>query len=133
MLNVAKGVFKSRLPVPLIKEVMILPSDEQQEQIKEFNIIVKVLVQTTRKDYDKSFNLNVSAITNAREERRLKQNPITIKSYVFNQSGLVKNIKVNNLSKEGSLTYYNKTQDSRLYTKIVDVPMSIKSIGNLQY
>lgn len=133
MLNVAKGVFKSRLPVPLIKEVMILPSDEQQEQIKEFNIIVKVLVQTTRKDYDKSFNLNVSAITNAREERRLKQNPITIKSYVFNQSGLVKNIKVNNLSKEGSLSYYNKTQDSRLYTKIVDVPMSIKSIGNLQY
>ena len=54
MLNVAKGVFKSRLPVPLIKEIIILPSEVQQEQIKQFNIIVKVLLQTVRENYNRS-------------------------------------------------------------------------------
>ena len=133
MLNVAKGVFKSRLPVPLIKEIIILPSEVQQEQIKQFNIIVKVLLQTVRENYNRSFNLNVTAITTPQEESILSLNPDGIKSYVSSQSNLVKNVKINNLSKEGTLSYYNKTEDSRLYTKIIDVPMTIPSIGSLEY
>ena len=133
MLNIAKGVFKSHLPVPLIKEIIILPIEEQQEQIKQFNIIVKVLVQTTKKNYNGSFNLNVSAITSQRQEQLLSRNPNIIRNYVFSQSGLTKNIKVVNLSEEGSLSYYDKTQDSKLYSKVIDVPMSISSVGSLQH
>ena len=133
MLNVAKGVFKSRLPVPLIKEIIILPVEEQQEQIKQFDIIVKVLVQTTSKNYNSAFNLSVSAITSQQQELLLNQNPQIIKNFVFSQSGLTKNIKINNLSEEGSRSYYDKTQDSELYTKIINVPMSINSVGSLEH
>lgn len=133
MLNVAKGVFKSRLPVPLVKEIIILPVEEQQEQIKQFDIIVKVLVQTTSKNYNSAFNLSVSAITSQKQELLLNQNPQIIKNFVFSQSGLTKNIKINNLSEEGSRSYYDKTQDSELYTKIINVPMSINSVGSLEH
>jgi len=132
MLNVSKGVYDTILPTVLIKEIDILPSEQQEEQIKEFNIVVRVLVQTTSPSYNATFNLNVSAITSEREESFLNVGN-TIKRYVYRQSDLVKNIHINNLSSEGSKTYYNSKEDSTIFSKVVDVPMVIKSTIPLQH
>tara|TARA_R100000995_G_C3484262_1_gene126193 strand:- start:1100 stop:3913 length:2814 start_codon:yes stop_codon:yes gene_type:complete len=132
MLNVSNGVYDTTLPTVLIKEIDILRSDQQQEQIKEFSIIVRALVQTTSPTYNTTFNLNVSAITSEDEESLLGVGD-TIKRYAYRQSDLVKNTHINNLSKEGSKTYFNSKEDSTIFSKVVDVPIVIKSTIPLQH
>tara|TARA_A100001515_G_scaffold117487_2_gene99509 strand:+ start:9327 stop:12140 length:2814 start_codon:yes stop_codon:yes gene_type:complete len=132
MLNVSKGVYDTILPTVLIKEIDVLRSEQQEEQIREFNIVVRALVQTTSPSYNTAFNLNVSAITSEQEELLLNVGD-TVKKYVYRQSDLVKNIHINNLSNEGSKTYYNSKEDSTIFSKVVDVPMVIKSTIPLQH
>lgn len=132
MLNVSNGVYDTTLPTVLIKEIDILRSDQQQEQIKEFSIIVRALVQTTSPTYNTTFNLNVSAITSEDEESLLGVGD-TIKRYAYRQSDLVKNTHINNLSEEGSKTYFNSKEDSTIFSKVVDVPIVIKSTIPLQH
>ena len=132
MLNVSNGVYDTTLPTVLIKEIDILRSDQQQEQIKEFSIIVRALVQTTSPTYNTTFNLNVSAITSEDEESLLSVGD-AIKRYAYRQSDLVKNTHINNLSEEGSKTYFNSKEDSTIFSKVVDVPIVIKSTIPLQH
>ena len=132
MLNVSKGVYDTKLPTVLVKEVDILPSEQQEEQIRELNIVVRALVQTTSPNYNAAFNLNVSAITSEQEESLLNIGD-TVKKYVYRQSDLIKNTHINNLSKEGSRTYFNSKEDSTIFSKVVDVPITIKSTNPLQH
>ena len=132
MLNVSNGVYDTTLPTVLIKEIDILPSDQQQEQIKEFSIVVRALVQTTSPAYNTTFNLNVSAITSEDEESLLSAGD-AIKRYAYRQSDLIKNIQINNLSKEGSKIYFNSKEDSTIFSKVVEIPIVIKSTIPLQH
>tara|TARA_R100000664_G_scaffold4408_1_gene9014 strand:+ start:37461 stop:40292 length:2832 start_codon:yes stop_codon:yes gene_type:complete len=132
MLNISKGIYDTNLPTVLIKEIDILPSEQQEEQIREFNIVVRVLVQTTSPTYNTTFNLNVSAITSENEESVLSIGDM-VKKYVYRKSDLIKNIHINNLSKEGSRTYFNSKEDSTIFSKVVDVPIVIKSTIPLQH
>jgi len=132
MLNVSPAVFNSRLPVPLIKEIRIIPVEQEQEQIKQFNFIVDVVVSTTNDSYDNAFNLNVSAITSRREEDRLKIPQILI-GYTKASSPLIKNVKVDNLVKNISRQYFNKDADSTLYSKVVSVPFSLETVNDIRH
>jgi hypothetical protein len=132
MLDVSKGVYDTKLPTVLIKEIDILPSDQQEEQINVFNIIVRAVVQTTSPNYNTTFNLNVSAITSAQEESFLNFEN-RVKRYAHRQSDLIKNIEISNLSKEGSAIYFNKKEASVVYSKVIDVPITITSTTPLQY
>ncbi len=132
MLDVCKTVYDTRLPTVLIKEIDILPSESSQDQIKELNIIVRALVQTTLPNYNATFNLNVSAITSIQEEVALDRKN-RVKLYAHRQSSLIKNIRISNLSKEGSRLFFNKKEPSTIISKIVDVPMTIRSTTPLQH
>ena len=132
MLNISTAVFNSRLPVPLIKEIRIIPVDQEQEQIKQFNFIVDVVVSTTNDNYDNAFNLNVSAITSRKEEDRLKI-PQVLTGYTKASSPLIKNVKVDNLVKNGSAQYFNKNSDSTLYSKIISVPFSLETVNDIRH
>lgn len=132
MLNVSSAVFNSRLPVPLIKEIRIIPVDQEQEQIKQFNFIVDVIVSTTKPNYDNAFNLNVSAITSVRDESLIKI-PQVLTGYAKSSSSFIKNIKIDNLVKNVSQQYFNKDTDSTLYSKVVSVPFSLETVNDIRH
>ena len=132
MLNVSPAVFNSRLPVPLIKEIRIIPVEQQQEQIKQFNIIVDVVVSTKNPNYDNAFNLNVSALMSPRDERYANR-PEMLANYAKNSSSIVKNIKIDNLVKNVSTQYFNKNVDSTLYSKVISVPLTLETVNNIKH
>ena len=85
MLNVSDAVFNTNLPVPLIREIRIIPIDQEQEQIKQFSFVVDVVVSTRNPNYDNAFNLNVSAIMSRKDERFIDR-PQVLMGYAKNSS-----------------------------------------------
>ena len=132
MLDVCKTVYDTKVPTVLIKEIDILPSESLEGQTKEMNIIVRALVQTASPDFNAAFNLNVSAITSIQEESSLSRKN-RVKLYAHRNSDLVKNIRITNLSKEGSKIFFNKKEPSTIISKIVDVPITIRTTTPLQH
>jgi hypothetical protein len=135
MLNVSPGVYSTSLPTALVKEVNILPVEQIEEQLQTLKLLVKVVVQTSQKDYNQGFNLNVSAIVDQQEEKYLLRDPM-LRRYVYEPdipAAIVNNIKVDNLSKNGSLLYYNEQTSSPLYSLTIEVPINIQSSGPLPH
>tara|TARA_A100000172_G_scaffold700_3_gene675 strand:+ start:8620 stop:11448 length:2829 start_codon:yes stop_codon:yes gene_type:complete len=132
MLNISDAVFNSRLPVPLIKEIRIIPVDQEQEQIKQSNIVVDIVVSTKNANYNNAFNLNVSALMSKKDERYINR-PQLLANYAKSSSPIVKNIKIDNLSKNVSEQYYRKDADSTLYSKIISVPFNLETVGNIRH
>ena len=122
MLDVCKTVYDTRLPTDLIKEIDILPSESSQDQIKELNIIVRALVQTTLPNYNATFNLNVSSITSIQEEADLDRKN-RVKLYAHRQSSLIKNIRISNLSKEGSRISQTLARLNKEFINFVIIPV----------
>ena len=132
MLNVSDAVFNTNLPVPLIREIRIIPIDQEQEQIKQFSFVVDVVISTRNPNYDSAFNLNVSAIMSRKNETFIDR-PQVLMSYAKSSSPFVKNIKIDNLIKNTSTQYYNKNSDSTLYSKVISVPFSLESVNDINY
>ena len=132
MLNVSPAVFNSRLPVPLIKEIRIIPVEQKQEQIKQLNIVVDVVVSTKNPNYDNAFNLNVSAIISPRDEKYINR-PEVLARYAKSSSPIIKNIKIDNLVKNISTQYFNKDVGSTLYSKVISVPLTLQTISNIKH
>ncbi len=132
MLNASPGLYNGYLPAVFLKEIAILPIEEEQEQMRLFKFVAKVMVQTTRNNYNNAFNLNVTAVTDLASERYLYREPV-LRQQVYSNSSKSQNIKVENLSRDGSPLYYSATQQSRVYSKIVEVPFTLSSVGDLQH
>ncbi|HAI37797.1 MAG TPA: hypothetical protein DCM40_06570, partial [Maribacter sp.] len=132
MLNISPAVFNSSLPVPLIKEIRIIPVEQKQEQIKQLNIVVDVVVSTKKPNYNNAFNLNVSAVMSPRDEKYVNR-PEVLAKYAKSSSSIIKNIKIDNLAKNVSTQYFNKDVDSALYSKVISVPLTLQTISNIRH
>ena len=132
MLNISPAVFNSSLPVPLIKEIRIIPVEQKQEQIKQLNIVVDVVVSTKKPNYNNAFNLNVSAVMSPRDEKYINR-PEVLARYAKSSSPIIKNIKIDNLAKNVSTQYFNKDVDSALYSKVISVPLTLQTISNIRH
>ncbi len=132
MLNISPAVFNTRLPVPLIKEIRIIPVEKKQEQIKQLNIVVDVVISTKNPNYDNAFNLNVSALMSPQDEKHINK-PQVLANYAKSSSPIIKNIKIDNLVKNVSTQYFNKDVDSTLYSKVISVPLTLETVGSIKH
>ena len=141
LLNVAKGVYNATpgaLPVPMIKEVAIVPSSLEEEEEKIVRLVVKVVVQTTRPPVGK-YNLHVSAVKSENDMKVLKRIPRLdnfLRSAVLmpedNGSITFKNVDIDSKGATTSIMY-NQEESSRLYVQTIDVPMEVAYTGSVDY
>jgi len=138
MLNVAKGIYTlPNLPIPMVKEVAILPVKMEEKEQKQLSLEVTVILQVpSEKEHDFPFNLNVTALMDVSRIPKYKGplGKIRLRGLASGDNEVITNTKIDNLSRNISKTYYNSNEQSSLVYKTVIVPIILtteQSIANL--
>jgi len=143
MLNVAPGMYQNRddaaLPIPLIKEIIIFPSemeDGEQKQ-KTIKLQLKIILQNIRNVDSEPFSLHVSAIQSQTYMKIIKmdkeRNGIRslIQGSQSNQA-LSKNIPLG-YSKNNMSPFLYSPGAPPVYNQTILVPLTVKYTDKLDY
>lgn len=126
MLNVAKGIYSHPvLPIPMVKQVAILPVEMEQEELKQLSLEVTVVLQVPadqNKYEDTPFNLNVTALMDVSKIPRYTHKA-ALRGLARADNEVITNVRIDNLTKGVSKTYYNENTSSKLISKTVVVPI----------
>ena len=129
MLNVAKGIYgRTNLPVPMVKEVAILPVKMQEGELKQLSLEVTVILQVSaEKKFENPFNLNVTALMDVSKVDRYKGSfgKARLRGLASGDNEVITNVKIDNLVRDVSKTYYNSAESSALVYKTVVVPITL--------
>tara|TARA_R110002020_G_scaffold5294_4_gene22241 strand:- start:209 stop:3037 length:2829 start_codon:yes stop_codon:yes gene_type:complete len=129
MLNVAKGIYgRQILPVPMVKEVAILPVKMIEGELKQLSLEVTVILQiSAEKKYESPFNLNVTALMDVSKLDRYKGDlgKVRLRGLASGDNEVITNVKIDNLTRNVSKTYYNSNESSALVYKTVVVPITL--------
>jgi len=144
MLNIASGVYNEKtahiLPIPLIKEVIILPVDQIENGRKTIKMNIKIVLQRLKTIDAGPFNLHVSAITNLKKLKTVKSGKdrngirrLIEESLKFNGSKTIStNIGIvydkNNLSP----MLYNVRSGATVYNQTISVPLTVEFEDNIK-
>ena len=144
MLNIFPGMYIDRdgtsLPLPLIKEIIILPSEMEdlEQKQKTLNLQLKIVLQRIRNKDTGPFNLHVSAITNKLAMRVLKSDKerngvrsLINQSIQTNQPS-AKNIGMKYDKNNMSPFVYNPNA-TPVFNQTVLVPLTVKFDDKLDY
>lgn len=143
MLSVAKGVYLKgtapNLPIPLIKEVSILSTEQEETQDKRLKVEVKIILQTTNTEAPGPFNVHISALMNENDMVRLKMDSdyIQIRKLIMGQyassTQIGKNIAMGTKRDNVSSLSYNQKESSQIFYETITVPLELSYIDKIDY
>jgi len=141
MLDVSTGLFASEgsFIVPLIKEVTILSSLQEQEQLKSIDIVVKIYLMQNDPGPLPPKNVHLSAIKDEPLAKALHIGDAesNLRSLILSQfeteKRQYKNLSTLDYMSKPSPVVYNREEGGPAYYRSVEIPMTVTYTNNIDY
>lgn len=130
MINIARGVYRSSLPVPLVEEINILPSSPTPGISGTFSMVVNVALQSINNSDTEPVSLFVAAFKDMNYLKAIKSNDAYLRRLITGPSAdetqvITKIVSISPASKGQNLSVFNEKERILVKSKNIEIPFDI--------